>query len=75
MHECYMTKFVGETLNCAVLDREKKKNVCGESWLSNYLDTLTEIDYSNVVVEKSSHSVWFGDGKLLNFKNMVTFPA
>ena len=57
MHECYMTKFVGETLNCAVLDRGCTKNVCGESWLSNYLDTLTEIDYSNVVVEKSSHSV------------------
>ena len=52
-----MTKFVGETLNCAVLDRGCTKNVCGESWLSNYLDTLTEIDYSNVVVEKSSHSV------------------
>ena len=74
MHECYMTKFVGETLNCAVLDRGCTKNVCGESWLSNYLDTLTEIDYSKVDVEKSSNSVWFGDEKL-NSKNMVTFPA
>ena len=43
MHECYMTKFVGETLNCAVLDNWCTKNVYSESWLTNYLDTLTEV--------------------------------
>ena len=31
MHECYMTKFVGETLNCAVLESGCAKNVSGES--------------------------------------------
>ena len=63
MHECYMTKFVGETLNCAVLDSGCIKNVCGESWLTNYLDTLTKSDRSKVVVEKSSNSFRFGNGK------------
>ena len=75
MHECYMTKFVGETLNCAVLDSGCTKNVCGESWLTNYLDTLTESDRSKVVVEKSSNSFRFGNGKSLNSEKMVTFPA
>ena len=75
MHECYMTKFVGETLNCAVLDSGCTKNACGESWLTNYLDTLTESDRSKVVVEKSSNSFRFGNGKSLNSEKMVTFPA
>ena len=75
MHECCMTKFVGETLNCAVLDSGCTKNVCGESWLTNYLDTLTESDRSKVVVEKSSNSFRFGNGKSLNSEKMVTFPA
>ena len=75
MHVCYMTKFVGETLNCAVLDNWCTKNVYGESWLTNYLDTLTESDRSKVVVEKSSNSFRFGNGKSLNSEKMVTFPA
>ena len=75
IHERYMTEFVGETLNCAVLDSGCTKNVCGESWLTNYLDTLTEKDRSKVVVEKSSNSFRFGNGKLINSEKMVTFPA
>ena len=75
IHECYMTKFVGETLNCAVLGSGCTKNVCGESWLTNYLDTLTESDRSKVVVEKSSNSFKFGNGKSLNSEKMVTFSA
>ena len=63
MHECYMTKFVSETWNCTVLDSGCTKNECGESWLTNYLDTLTESDRSKVVVKKSSNSFRFGDGK------------
>ena len=60
MYECYMTKVVGETLNCAVLGSGCTKNVCSESWLTNYLDTLTENDSSKVV---ASNSFRFGDGK------------
>ena len=75
MHECYMTKFVGETLNCAVLDSGCTKNVCGESWLTNYLDTLTESDRSKVVVEKSSDSFRFGDGKSLNSEKNGNIPS
>ena len=75
IHECYMTKFVGKTLNCAVLDSGCTKNVYGESWLTNYLDTLTESDRSKVVVEKSSNSFRFHNGKSLNSEKMVTFPA
>ena len=52
MHQCYITKFVGETFNCAVLDSDCTKNVYAKSWLSNYLDTLTEVDRSQVSEKK-----------------------
>ena len=45
------------------------------NWLTNYLDTRTESDSSKVVLEKSSNSFRFGNGKSLNSeKKKVTFP-
>ena len=62
VHSCYIEKFVGETLNCAVLDAGCTKNVCGQSWLDSYLDSLTPEDLLKVIKEKSSSSFKFGDG-------------
>ena len=61
MHECYMEKVVGETFNCAVLDGGCTKNRCGESCLSNYLDTLTEVDQLQVTEKEITTSFRFGD--------------
>ena len=52
-------KVCSETFNCTVLDSGCTKNVCGESWLSNYLDTLTEVDQSQVSEEESATSFTF----------------
>ena len=49
-----------------MLDSGCTKNVYGELWLTNYLDTVTESDGSKVVVEKSSNSFRFGYRKSLN---------
>ena len=62
VHNCYLEKFVGETLNCAVLDTGCTKNVCGQPWLDSYLDSLTPGYLLKVVEEKSSSSFKFGDG-------------
>ena len=51
MPECYRRSFFSETLNCAVPNSGFTKNVCGESWLTNYLDTLTESDRSKIVLD------------------------
>ena len=75
IHECCIEKFVGETFNCAVLDSGCTKNVCGDSWLSNYLDTLTEVDQLQVSDEESTTSFRFGDGNLVKSEKTVTFPA
>ena len=58
----YIEKFVGETLDCAVLDTGCTKNVRGQSWLDSYLDLLPPGDLLKVVEEKSSSSFKFGDG-------------
>ena len=68
-------KVCSETFNCTVLDSGCTKNVCGESWLSNYLDTLTEVDQLQVSDEESTTSFRFGDGNLVKCEKTVTFPA
>ena len=73
MHKCYIAQFVGETFNCAVLERGCTKNVCGESWVSNYLNTLTEVDRSQVSEKESTTSFRFGDGNSVKSEKTVTF--
>ena len=67
IHKCYTEKFIGETLNCAVLDSECTENACGKTWLDSYLNTLSEKDAQKVVEESSSGS------KTAN--TSVTMPA
>ena len=73
--ESYSTKFVGETLNGAVLDSGCTQTVCGRSWLSNYIDSLTDDDKLKVKEKKSNTVFKFGDGKLFNSLKLVTIPA
>ena len=49
-----------------MLDSGCTKNVCEESWLSNYLDTLTEVDRLQVSEEESTTSFKFQDENLVN---------
>ena len=74
-HKCYIEKFVGETLNCAVLDSGCTKNVCGKTWLDSYLNTLTGKNAQKVVEESSSSSFRFGDGNRKTANKSVTIPA
>ena len=75
IYKCYIEKFVGETLNCAVLDSGCTKNVCGKTWLDSYLNTLTEKDAQKVLEESSSSSFRFGDGNSKTVNKSVTIPA
>ena len=75
IQKCYIEKFVGETLNCAVLDSGCTKNVCGKAWLDSYLNILTERDAQKVVEESSSSSFRFGDGNSKIANKYVTILA
>ena len=75
IHDYYITKFVGETMNGAVLDSGCTQNVCGLSWLNSYLESLTDDDKSKVI-ENESHTVFkLGDGKSFKSLKSVTIPA
>ena len=48
-----MKTLIGETLSMAVLDSGYTKTVCGETWLSCYLETLSDEDKKLLHVEDS----------------------
>ena len=75
IHKCYIEKFVGETLNCAVLDSRCTKNICGKAWLDSYLNTLTEKDAQKIVDEGSSSIFRFGNGNSNIANKLVIIPA
>ena len=61
-----ITKFVGETMNVAVLNSGCTQKVCGFSWLKSYLELLTD-DHKSKVIQNESHTGFkFGDGNRLS---------
>ena len=76
IHDCFTTKFIGETMDGAVLNSGWTQNDCGLYWcLNSYLESLTDDEISKVI-ENESHRVFkFGDHKLLKSLKSVTIPA
>ena len=73
LYECYITTFVGETLNYAVLDNGYTKSVCGQSRLNSYLSYLTKIDCAKKVTEKEIFTSFKdGDGNSVRLTKAVT---
>ena len=70
-----MHTLVGETICMAVLDSGCTKTVCGEKWLSLYLETLDETDRGSVKFEPSTTSFKFGDGMEIKAKRRAIIPA
>ena len=75
LYNCYINKFVGETLNHAVLHSRCTKTVCGISWLDNYLETLSPEDKEKVVEKQSETKFKFGDGETADSLKSVIIPA
>ena len=72
---CYINKFVGETLNHAVLDSVCTKTVCGLSWLDNYLETLSPEDREKLVEKQIETKFKFGDCETVGSLKSVIIPA
>ena len=75
VYNCYINKFVGETLNHAVLDSGCTKTVCGASWLDSYTETLSECYRKKIIRSKSETKYKFGDGKTVSSLKSVSIPA
>ena len=64
-----------ESIGCGILDSGCSKTVCGEVWLSCYLDILDDSDKQNIRYENSSSVFKFGDGVLFKALKSVIFPC
>ena len=65
---------LAETINKAILDSGCTATVCGELWLHNLIDSLSDSDKANVVEEKSSKLFKFGDSKMIPSIKKVKVP-
>ena len=65
---------LGETLGCAILDSGCTSTVCGETWLTTYLDTLSNNELNKVTEHSSNKHFRFGDGKIFKSLKSVNLP-
>ena len=64
-----------ETIGHILLDSGCSKTVCGEQWLSCYLDALSASEKSKMETEASSTVFKFGDGRRMTSLKCVTIPC
>ena len=64
-----------ESKGHAILDSGCATTVCGEAWLTSYVSTLSENDQDKIIVEPSTQSFTFGDGKTVSSLRKVKFPC
>ena len=61
--------------NCAVLDSACSSTVCGEMWLDNYLNSLSQQDRQRVTQTVGQKTFKFGGGERLESKGEYGLPA
>ena len=68
-------RLLGETIGCAVLDSGCTRNVCSESWLDCYIESLNEKERQQISYQESTRKFRFGDNKVYDSKTCVKIPA
>ena len=66
---------VKETKGCAILDSACCNTVCGESWLSSYVNNLSDLEKAQVEEKISEQTFTFGDGRSFSSERKVTLPC
>ena len=66
---------VRESMSAAVLDCGAPITVCGQTWLSCYLETLSEEDLRKCVYKSSSNNFKFGDSSCFSSIKQAIIPA
>ena len=67
--------FSGNSCVYAALDSACSSTVCGEKWLSCYIDTLDESDKDKVKKSFSQNNYKFGGGRQLKSEDVCFIPA
>ena len=59
----------------AVLDCGCPHTVCGEKWIKDYIDNLSESDRKDIEITKSNQSFTFGDGRGIKSQRKMKIPV
>ena len=70
-----MKQLVSETWNNGLQDSGASKTVCGETWLTEYIKSLSENERSNIKYDNSKSFFKFGDGKRIQAEYTAQIPA
>ena len=65
---------VAETMKMAVIDSGCPTNVCGRKWFTEYAESLSEIERSNLQTETSRAMFRFGDSEPMTSMKKVLLP-
>ena len=57
------------------LTRDVPQRFCGEDWLENYREYMSEHDRSCIVEKPSTATFTFGDGKRVSSSKILTLPC
>ena len=64
-----------ETNGCAIIDSGCATNVCGEAWLENFKESLTNEEMKKIKEEPSDQKFTFGIGATAQAKFRVKVPC
>ena len=70
-----LSKLVQEYSNAALLDSGCSKTVCGEKWLENYKESLSDYDKHCIKEKESTASFTFGDSSSEKSSKRLTLPC
>ena len=64
-----------ETYGSAILDTGCSTTVCGEKWLNNYIECLSQHDKAAIKEESTTSSFTFGDGRSIKSNKCLVLPC
>lgn len=70
-----LKQLVSETWNNGLLDCGASKTVCGDTWLREYIKSLSDDERANLKYEDSRSFFKFGDGQKVKAEFAVRIPA
>lgn len=73
--ESKMEKMLQETWGCTVLDSGCSLTVCGERWLSDFIESMSEEDKKKIEEKSTSSSFTFGDGRPVPSLRRLILPC
>ena len=57
------------------MDTACSKTVCGQSWLDNYVENISDSDKRKVISNSSKRRFRFGDGRTVQSTQLIKIPA